>query len=130
MSAVSLTIATDSLRSLPVGASYSDRSGQASVKVSRMAATETEPEYIYVYATCDSLELQCERYERTIHSIHRDYAEQIRSLEASLSAAEQDLLAIKKESSNVIGTALKWFFIGLIVGVIVTTIINLKLNKR
>ena len=42
MSAVTLTIATDSLRSLPAGASYSERSGQASVKVSRKAATATE----------------------------------------------------------------------------------------
>ena len=76
MSAVTLTIATDSLRSLPAGASYSERSGQASVKVSRKAATATEPEYIYVYATCDSLQLLCERYERTIKNMRRLYGVQ------------------------------------------------------
>ena len=84
MSMVTLTIATDSLRRLPAGASYSERSGQASVKVTRRAATATEPEYIYVYATCDSLQLQCERYERTIRNMHKDYGEQLSGLKIRL----------------------------------------------
>lgn len=110
MSAVTLTIATDSLRSLPVGASYSERSGQASVKVSRKAATATEPEYIYVYASCDSLELQCERYERQIRNLHSQYGERLNEMQGRLSATSHELEEVKEKPPNAIGTELKWFF--------------------
>lgn len=128
MSAVSLTIATDSLRSLPSGASYSERSGQASVKVSRKAATATEPEYIYVYASCDSLELQCERYERTIRNLHREYGERLNEMQGRLSATSYELEEVKEESPNPIGMALKWCFYGLLSGIL-ATIIFIKLKK-
>ena len=129
MSSVTLTIATDSLRSLPAGASYSERSGQASVKVSRKAATATEPEYIYVYATCDSLLLQCERYERTIRSLHKDYGEQLNGMVTRLAEARQEVQEVKEKPPNVIGTALKWYFYGLLSGILVTIIIFIKLKK-
>ena len=129
MSAVSLTIATDSLRSLPPGASYSERSGQASVKVSRKAATATEPEYIYVYASCDSLELQCERYERTIRNLHREYGERLNEMQGRLSATSQRQEEVKEKPPNVIGTALKWYFYGLLSGILATIIIFIKLKK-
>lgn len=128
-SEVSLTIATDSLRSLPAGASYSDRSGQASVKVSRKAATATEPEYIYVYASCDSLELQCERYERTIRNLHREYGERLNEMQGRLSATSHELEEVKEKPPNAIGTALKWYFAGLLSGIIGTIIIFIKLKK-
>ena len=73
MQEVSLTIPTDSLHRLPEGAGYSKRSGRVSVKVTRKTATPTGPEYIYVYATCDSLQLLCERYERTIKNMRSLY---------------------------------------------------------
>lgn len=76
MSEVSLTIPTDSLHRLPNGAGYSKRSGRASVKVTRRSSTPTGPEYIYVYATCDSLQLLCEQYERTIKNMRRLYGAQ------------------------------------------------------
>ena len=76
MSEVSLTIPTDSLHRLPNGAGYSKRSGRVSVKVTRKTSTPTGPEYIYVYATCDSLQLQCERYERTIRNMRKLYGAQ------------------------------------------------------
>ena len=88
MSSVTLTIATDSLRSLPQGASYSERSGQASVKVSRKAATASEPEYIYVYASCDSLQLQCERYAHTIKTLRSDYCKRLNELQERLATTE------------------------------------------
>lgn len=116
MSAVTLTIATDSLRSLPAGASYSERSGQASVKVSRKAATATEPEYIYVYATCDSLQLQCERYERTIRNMHKDYGEQLSGLKIRLAEANQELHELEEKPPNPIGTSFKWFVYGGLLG--------------
>ena len=129
MSSVTLTIATDSLRSLPAGASYSERSGQASVKVSRKAATATEPEYIYVYASCDSLQLQCERYERTIRNLHKDYGEQLNGLKIRLAESKQELRELKEKPPNGIGTALKWFLIGLVSGIIGTLITFIKLKK-
>lgn len=129
MSAVTLTIVTDSLRSLPAGASYSDRSGQASVKVSRKAATATEPEYIYVYASCDSLELQCERYERQIRNLHSQYGERLNEMQGRLSATSQELEEVKEKPPNAIGTALKWYFYGLLSGILATIIIFIKLKK-
>ena len=127
MSAVTLTIATDSLRSLPAGASYSERSGQASVKVSRKAATATEPEYIYVYASCDSLQLQCERYERQIRNLHSQYDERLNEMQNRLAATSHELEEVKEKPPNAIGTALKWFFYGLLSGI--TIIIFIKLKK-
>lgn len=129
MSAVTLTIATDSLRSLPAGASYSERSGQASVKVSRKAATATEPEYIYVYASCDSLQLQCERYERQIRNLHIQYGERLNEMQGRLSATSHELEEVKEKPPNVIGTALKWYFYGLLSGILATIIIFIKLKK-
>lgn len=129
MSAVTLTIATDSLRSLPAGASYSERSGQASVKVSRKAATATEPEYIYVYASCDSLQLQCERYERQIRNLHSQYGERLNEMQGRLSATSHELEEVKEKPPNVIGTALKWYFYGLLSGILATIIIFIKLKK-
>lgn len=129
MSSVTLTIATDSLRSLPAGASYSERSGQASVKVSRKAATATEPEYIYVYATCDSLQLQCERYERQIRNMRIEYGERLNEMEGRLWATSHELEEVKEKPPNVIGTALKWYFYGLLSGILATIIIFIKLKK-
>lgn len=129
MSAVTLTIATDSLRSLPVGASYSERSGQASVKVSRKAATATEPEYIYVYASCDSLKLQCERYERQIRNLHSQYGERLNEMQGRLSATSHELEEVKEKPPNAIGTELKWYFYGLLSGILATIIIFIKLKK-
>ena len=125
MSAVTLTIPTDSLRLLPVGASYTDRSGQASVKVGRRAATATEPEYIYVYATCDSLQLQCERYERTIRNMHKDYGEQLSGLIIRLAEANQELQELEEKPPNPIGTSFKWFVYGLLGGFLIARIKNI-----
>lgn len=129
MSSVSLTIATDSLHRLPSGASYSDRSGQASVKVSRKAATATEPEYIYVYASCDSMQLQCERYERQIRNLHSQYDERLNEMHNRLAATSHELEEVKEKPPNAIGTALKCFFYGLFSGILATIIIIIKLKK-
>lgn len=131
MSAVTLTIATDSLCSLPAGASYSERSGQASVKVSRKAATATEPEYIYVYASCDSLQLQCERYERQIRNLHIQYGERLNEMQGRLSATSHELEEVKEKPPNAIGRALKWYFYGLLSGILVNLIIGfVRTSKR
>ena len=129
MSSVTLTIAADSLRRLPGGASYSERCGQASVKVSRKAATATEPEYIYVYASCDSLMLQCERYERQIRNLRSEYGERLNEMQGRLAATSQSQEEVKEKPPNAIGTALKWYFYGLLSGILATFIIFIKLKK-
>lgn len=130
MSAVTLTIATDSLRSLPAGASYSERSGQASVKVSRKAATATEPEYIYVYVSCDSLQLQCERYERQMRNLRFVNSELLSDIQSSRSSSQKK--EVNEKPPNAIGTALKWLSFGIIIGMLITVTIlsNLKNRKK
>lgn len=123
-SAVTLRIAADSLRSLPQGASYSGKSGQAGVKVSRVAPTSTTPEYIYVYATCDSLQLLCEEYEKTILRLRKSIA----------ALASEDNLTREDESvsdkpSNVFGRLLKAFLAGLLAGIIATLLFIFKIKK-
>ena len=129
-SEVMLTIATDSLRSLPSGASYSDRSGQASVKVIRKSATATDPEYIYVYASCDSLQLQCERYERTIRNLRSEYGERLNEMQGRLSATSHEMEEVKGKPPNPIGMALKWYFYGLLSCILATTIIIFRKLKK
>lgn len=130
MSSVTLTIATDSLRSLPQGASYSEHSGQASVKVSRRAATANEPEYIYVYASCDSLQLLCERYERTLRTLRSEQAEEVDRLKAKLDAASVRHEEVKEKPPNGILTALEWLLAGIVAGVIGTIITIYKRKER
>ena len=70
-------------------------------------------------ATCDSLQLLCERYEQTI-------ATQKRAIDAladagyRLYAAQREEL--KEKPPNGIGTALKWLFIGIVAGLLLSRI--------
>lgn len=121
---VRLTIATDSLSRLPSGASYNSRRGRASVKVGRIAATESEPERIYVESTCDSLLVQCERYERRIREQSRTIGKMISA--AKRMATEQEI----RKNANGIGTALKWSLIGLLTGIILGALTSRKINKK
>ena len=98
--------------------------------VSRQAATETEPERIYVDATCDSLELACEVYERTIRRLHQEYGEQVNALLLRLSEAEHGTEISDEKSSPGIGTNLKWFIAGLVSGIVLVIIFNYIKSKR
>lgn len=117
MSAVSLRIATDSLLSLPGGSGYSDRQGQARVEVRRIAASGSQPEYIYVYATCDSLQLQCERYERQLRVLSTAYSERGDSLSRMQSGKREESVDARKETSCGLRTPFEWLFFGFIAGV-------------
>lgn len=119
-SKVMLTIPMDSLQRLPVGASYTDRSGQASVKVSRRPATAAEPEYIYIDATCDSLLLQCERYERTIRTLRKNYGEQHSGLKIRVASQAQETREMEEKPTTRIRTAFKWLLCGILLGVIIS----------
>ena len=99
------------------------------MKVSRKAATATDPEYIYVYASCDSLELQCERYERTIRNLRSEYGERLTEMQGRLAATLSQHTEQEEKPPNAIGTALKWFFYGLLSGILATFIIFIKLKK-
>lgn len=114
---VTMKIATDSLRRLPDGATYSRRNGRASVEVGRMSATVSEPEYIYVYAACDSLQILCERYERRIASLYGE-------LQKSVTSAE-----VSEKPPNDILTSLKWLLTGIVTGAVGTILIFIKLKK-
>ena len=106
-SKVELKIPTQNLRSLPAGASFSRKNGQARVKVEAVGDT------VYVSATCDSLQVQCERYEKELTRIRSD--------------TDKQVTEIKK---NTFQTAFKWCSTGFIAGVVLTlTVIIIKKKK-
>lgn len=114
-SEVTLEIAVDSLRKLPEGAGYTAKSGQAGVRVRRKAATPGHPETIVVYASCDSLALQCERYEKTVQGLHKQMA-----------ALSQKSQTVSERQPDAFTKALKWFLSGLVAGGIISVIIIKK----
>ena len=106
-SKVELKIPTQNLRSLPPGASFSEKKGQAGIRVEAVGDT------VYVSATCDSLQVQCERYEKELTRIRSD--------------TDKQVTAIKK---NTFQTAFKWCSTGFIAGVLLTlTVIIIKKKK-
>lgn len=107
LSKVELKIPTQSLHSLPPGASFSEKKGQAGVKVEAIGDT------VYVSATCDSLQVQCERYEKELTRIRND--------------TDRQVTEIKKNS---VQTLFKWCLIGFVAGIISTiTVIIIKKKK-
>lgn len=108
-SEVSLKIPADSLLRLPPLASYSGKSGQASVSVSR------DRDVITVYASCDSLQLLVEYYERT-SSVWQERYEEMAGL------YEEE----RKQRSNPVKTFVYGFGTGILTGILTTIIIILK----
>lgn len=115
MSAVSLTLSMDSLRLLPSGAGYTARKGQANVKVTRRAPTEKEPEQLVIEASCDSLELVCAGYSKTISTLKRQLKE-VNKSNSELKEAEEET------SKNTFFKRLKYFFTGLLSGIVATVL--------
>lgn len=110
MSEAVLKIPADSLRKLPEAAEYRARSGQASAVVKHRGDT------IIVYATCDSLQRQCERYERET-ALYRDRCE----------ALEQTVRTENERRTNPVKTAIIAFIAGLATGIVLTI---LKMRRR
>ncbi len=122
MSSVSLTLSMDSLRLLPPGAGYIARKGQASVKVKRKTATEKEPEQLVIEADCDSLELVCANYSKTVSMLKRQLKEANKS--------NSELKETAKERAS---PGLRIICIAFIVGVasgIVLTILTRKIWQK
>lgn len=108
-SEVRLAIPADSLLKLPPLAQYSGRSGQASVSVSR------DKDVITVYASCDSLQVLVEYYERT-SSLWRERYEEMADL------YEEEV----KQRSNPVKT----FFCGFGIGILANALITIIIQKR
>jgi hypothetical protein len=92
---------------LPTGASYSDKSGQASVKV------RVENDTVYVDAVCDSLLRQVETYEMELNRMRNEVETRL-----------------KIEETNNVQTAFKWCLIGVLAGSVITVIIYSIIKKR
>ena len=123
MSAVSLTLSMDSLRLLPSGAGYTARKGQANVKVTRRAPTEKEPEQLVIEAGCDSLEVLCASYSKTISALKRQLKEANKS--------NNEFMEETKESSGeTFLMRLKYFCAGLLSGIIGIVYTFIKLKKK
>lgn len=127
MSAVSLTLSMDSLRRLPSGAGYTARKGQANVKVTRRAPTEKEPEQLVIEAGCDSLELVCAGYSKTISTLKR----QLKEARKSNSELREET---KESSGNTFLMRLEYFcaglLSGLLSGIMGIVLIFIKLKRK
>lgn len=121
-SKVSLSIAEDSLARLPAGAGYTVRRGQVHVKVGRRQTGDGKPGRIIIEAGCDSLEVQCARYEQRIET-----------MQAQLTAAERALSTQKQQSKERqawdFSTILYAFFAGVASGIVFILIIK-KYGKK
>lgn len=109
MSRARIAVSVDSILSLPAGASYHCRSGQAGAEVSRKGDT------IYVTATCDSLQREVEYYEE-LYSATREAYDRLRS----------DIQTEREQRPDTIKAALAALIAGLSAGVISTIIILTK----
>ena len=106
-SEVRLAIPADSLMKLPPLTTYSGKSGQASVSVSR------DKDVITVYASCDSLQVLVEYYERT-SSLWQERYEKMAGL------YEDEI----KQRPNPVKTFFYGFGGGILIGIIITIFIQ------
>ena len=111
-SEVVLKLPVEDIRSLPRGAEFRDRSGQAS------AAVQFSGDTVYVFATCDSLQRMCSYYEQK-YEIYKTGHENLMELQES---------EVEVEPPDVV----RVFFQGILAGVLLTiaTIIFIKLKTK
>ena len=111
-SEVKLAIPADSLLGLPSQAKYTAKNGQANVEVSRDRGVIT------VYASCDSLQVLVEYYERT-SSLWRERYEEMADL------YEEEV----KQRSNPVKTFFCGFGVGILTGILITIFIQKRKNN-
>ena len=121
-SKVTLSVSEDSLALLPAGAGYTARRGQAHVKVGRRQTDGKKPGQIVIEAGCDSLEVQCARYEQRIETMQS----RLEAAERALSTQKQNS---KEQQSWDIRTILYAFFAGVATGIVFILIIK-KYGKK
>lgn len=104
----------ENLRKLPVGATYTEKSGQATVEAKYVPDNPTtgEPEYIIVTSTCDSLQVLCWKQEKELIRIRND--------------TEREKTEIKEDTAKQKNRCL---WIGFICGACVMLVIRLLINK-
>lgn len=104
-----MEIPIDSLRKLPDNAEYRAKSGRAN------AVVKFKRDTVIVYAICDSLQRQCEYYEK----VAATYKEAYNNL--------QNLVREEKEQRvNPVRIALVSLLAGIVVGVLSTIIVKPK----
>ena len=111
MSAVSLPLKIDSLRLLPIGASYTARQGQAHLKVMRKPpASSTEPGEV----NCDSLELVVMQFTKVVSVLKKRLTREQHMNEYQLKEQKE------QTAFNSIQIAFKWLLIGIAMGWVLT----------
>ena len=94
------------------------------MEVSHLSATATEPERIVVYATCDSLLLMCEEYERTVWQLN----ERIHQLQENIRKRLEQQIAQDEARLKV---RAKGFLQGLLAGMVaICVLIIIGIIKR
>lgn len=114
-SKANLKITLENLTNLPPGAVYTDRQGQATVKVTIDQEVDEQGkaiEYIYITGTCDSLQRVCEEYSEAL-DFWRTSSDQSVATES---------IQIEKTASITVWGAFKWCSIGVLIGIILTII--------
>lgn len=106
-SKVEMVIPLENLRKLPDGAAYIKKAGQANVKVT------ADGDSLLVFASCDSLALQCEQYEKELIRIRSD--------------TDTQITEVRK---NTFQASFKWCLGGFITGIIFTIIVLILKRKK
>ena len=120
--AVRLEVNPDSLAQLPPGASYTARQGRARVSVMRRPATSKHPATLIVEANCDSLELVCARYAKTVSTLRRQLSATSQSASAHQESEKVRSLSLLK--------AIKYsFMIAVLLGIIWIVLTQQKKRK-
>ena len=119
-SRVTLSVAEDSLALLPAGAGYTVRKGRAHVKVSRRPSADKEsPAQIIIEAGCDSLEVQCARYEQRIETLQQQIQTQHKR--------HSNIAQMQKETHF---NDLRMLFFAYVAGVATGIVLILIIKKR
>lgn len=109
-SQVVLRLPIDAVRSLPHGAEFRDKSGQAS------ASVQFDQDTLYVFATCDSLQRMCSYYERKYALYKTEYENLMACQESELEYDPPDMIRV--------------FFQGVLAGVLLTIAIFIIIKLK
>ena len=113
MEEVRLEIPMAALSSLPEAAEYRVQNGRAS------ATVRSKGDTIVVWATCDSLQRQCERYER-----------EVLSYKTALEEQKKDERTEREQRSKPVKAIVIAFIVGVATGTVVTIITRRKWQRQ
>lgn len=126
MSSVQLTLRMDSLRLLPLGASYTAHQGQARLTVRRKppanapkageVSEPAEPAKVIIEANCDSLELVAMQLTKQVTVLKKHLARQQYKNEQHQKEQKDTT------SFSSVQVAFKWLLIGIVIGLVLSKI--------